>query len=198
MTFGITAQRRYRASGSVILSSGFHQSKNLAQNHSFWTMTQESFFRSYHARGMALADQRILGWDELERAAGIPIRPLFERFLGFVHLFSEIDRIVVSQMHQFYAIVWIHPKHDFIGFMFHDRVERLYYDRVKELLGVDTSDKRLHQIVYEDALPLCHSRVEVLFLQTRRFGRSSWSPSSMAPCVHQIDCVQRLTFYTWL
>ena len=62
-------------------------------------MTQDSFFRSYHARGIALADQRILGWDELERAAGIPIRPLFERFPGFVHLFSEVDRIVISWVH---------------------------------------------------------------------------------------------------
>ena len=31
--FGIIAQRRYGASGSAILSSGFH-SKSLAQNHS--------------------------------------------------------------------------------------------------------------------------------------------------------------------
>ena len=59
-------------------------------------MTQESFFRSYHARGTALVDQMILGWDELERAASIPIQPLFERFLGFVHLFSEVDRIMIS------------------------------------------------------------------------------------------------------
>ena len=78
-------------------------------------MTQESFFRSYHARGTTLADQRILGWDELERAAGIPIRPLFERFLGSVQLFSEIYRIVISWVRQFYATVWIHPEHDFIG-----------------------------------------------------------------------------------
>jgi len=50
-------------------------------------MTQDSFFRGYNARGTALADQRILGWDELERATGIPIWPLFEQFLGFIHLF---------------------------------------------------------------------------------------------------------------
>jgi hypothetical protein len=59
-------------------------------------MTQESLFRSYRVRGMALANQRILRWDELERAAGIPIRPLFEKFPGFVHLFSEVDPIVIS------------------------------------------------------------------------------------------------------
>ena len=59
-------------------------------------MTQESFFRSYCARGMALVDQKILGRGELERAASIPIWPLFERFPGFVHLFSEVDQIVIS------------------------------------------------------------------------------------------------------
>ena len=62
-------------------------------------MTQESLFRSYRARGMALADQRILGWNELERVPSIPIWPLFERFPGFVHFFSEVDRIVISWVH---------------------------------------------------------------------------------------------------
>jgi hypothetical protein len=107
-------------------------------------MTQESFFRSYHARGTVLVDQRILGWDELERAAGIPIRALFEWFLGFFHLFSEVDRIVISWVHQFCATVWIHPEHDYIAFMLHDRPEQLYYNRLQELLRVDTLDMKLH------------------------------------------------------
>ena len=34
ITFGIIAQRRYGASGFVILSFGFHYTKSLAQNHS--------------------------------------------------------------------------------------------------------------------------------------------------------------------
>ena len=93
-------------------------------------MTQESFFRIYHARGMVLADQRILGWDELERAAGIPIRPLFERFLGFIHLFSEVDQIVISWVHHFYATVWIHLEHDYIAFMLHGWPEQMSYDHL--------------------------------------------------------------------
>ena len=121
-------------------------------------MTQESFFRSYHARGMALVDQRILGWDELERAAGIPIRCLFERFSGFVHLFSEVDQIVISWVRQFYTIVWIHPEHDFIDFMLDGWPERMSYNRLQQLLGVDTLDRKLHQIVYGDALPPRRSR----------------------------------------
>jgi hypothetical protein len=62
----------------------------------FWTVLQESFHKSYHLRNIALADQRRLRWDELERAAGILIRPLFERFDGFIHLFSKLDRVVIS------------------------------------------------------------------------------------------------------
>ena len=93
-------------------------------------MTQESFFRSYYARGMVLADQRILGWDELERVAGIPIWPLFERFPGFVHLFNEVDRIVISWVRQFYAIVWIHLEHDYIAFMLHGWLEQMSYDHL--------------------------------------------------------------------
>ena len=60
---------------------------------------------SYMMRNIAIADQRQLGWDELERAASIPIRALFEQFLGFIHLFSEVDLIVISWVHQFYATV---------------------------------------------------------------------------------------------
>ena len=37
-------------------------------------------------RNIVIADQRRLDWDELERAVGMPIRPLFERFQGFVRL----------------------------------------------------------------------------------------------------------------
>ena len=90
---------------------------------------------------MALVDQRILGWDGLERAAGIPIWPLFERFPGFIHLFSEVDRIMISWVRQFYAIVWIHLEHDFIAFMLDDQPERMFDNRRQQLLGVDTSDR---------------------------------------------------------
>jgi len=55
----------------------------------FWTLTQESFFRSYHDRGTSLADERRLRWPELERAVGITIRPLFEWFSSFVNLFEH-------------------------------------------------------------------------------------------------------------
>ena len=61
-------------------------------------------------------------------------------------------------MGQFYAKVWIHLEHDFIAFMLDGRLEQMSYSRLQQLLGVDTSDRKLHQIVYGDALPLCHSR----------------------------------------
>ena len=55
--------------------------------------------------------------------------------------------------------MWIHPEHEFIGFMLDGRLERLYYNRLQQLLGVDTLDRKLHQIVYGGALPPRHSRV---------------------------------------
>ena len=42
-------------------------------------------------RNIVIADQRRLDWDELERAVGMLILPLFERFHGFICLFSEVD-----------------------------------------------------------------------------------------------------------
>ena len=45
-------------------------------------------------RNIAIADQRRLGWDELEKAVGMAILPLLERFRGFVRLFSEVDKVV--------------------------------------------------------------------------------------------------------
>ena len=61
-------------------------------------------------------------------------------------------------MRQFYATVWIHSEHDFIGFMLDGWPERMSYNRLQQLLRVDTLDRKLHQIVYRDALPPHHSR----------------------------------------
>ena len=59
--------------------------------------------------------------------------------------------------------MWIHPKHDFIAFMLDGRLERMSYNRLQQLLGVDTLDRKLHQIVYEDALPSSRSRARGTF-----------------------------------
>ena len=54
--------------------------------------------------------------------------------------------------------MWIHPEHDFIGFLLDGWPERWYYNRLQQLLRVDTSDRKLHQIVYEDVVPPRRSR----------------------------------------
>jgi hypothetical protein len=54
---------------------------------------------------------------------------------------------------QFYATIWIHPKHQFISFMLDEKPERMSRKCLQEVLGVGTSDRKLHQIVYGDALP---------------------------------------------
>ena len=45
-----------------------------------------------------------------------------------------------------------------MDFMLDGWPERMSNNRLQQLLRVDTSDRKLHQIVYEDALPLRHSR----------------------------------------
>ena len=59
--------------------------------------------------------------------------------------------------------MWIHLEHDFIAFMLDDRLERMSYNRLQQLLGVDTLDRKLHQIVYGDALPPHRSRARGTF-----------------------------------
>ena len=70
---------------------------------------------------------------------------------------------MISWVRQFYTIVWIHPEHDFIDFMLDGWPERMSYNRLQQLLGVDTLDRKLHQIVYGDALPPRRSRARVTF-----------------------------------
>ena len=70
---------------------------------------------------------------------------------------------MISWVHQFYATVWIHLEHDFIAFMLDGRPEQMSYNRLQQLLGVDTSDRKLRQIVYRDALPSCRSRARGTF-----------------------------------
>ena len=70
---------------------------------------------------------------------------------------------MISWVCQFYATVWIHLEHDYIAFMLHGQPERMSYDRLQELLGVDTSDRKLHQIVYGGVLPPCCSRARGTF-----------------------------------
>ena len=59
--------------------------------------------------------------------------------------------------------MWIHPEHDFIAFMLDGCPERMSYNRLKQLLRVDTSDRKLHQIVYGDDLPSRRSRARGTF-----------------------------------
>ena len=54
--------------------------------------------------------------------------------------------------------MWIHLEHDFIAFMLNGRLEGMSYNRLQQLLMINTLDRKLHQIVYGDALPPRRSR----------------------------------------
>ena len=70
---------------------------------------------------------------------------------------------MISSVRQFYATVWIHLEHDFIAFMLDGWPDRMFYNRLQQLLRVDTLDKKLHQIAYGDALPPRRSRTRGTF-----------------------------------
>jgi len=75
-------------------------------------------------------------------------------------------------------------EHDFIAFMLDGRLERMSYNRLQQLLGVDTSDRKLHHIVYGDALPPCRSRAGGTFPIDQEIRPLFMEPFAMAPCVH--------------
>ena len=66
--------------------------------------------------------------------------------------------------------MWIHLEHDFIAFMLDGWLERMSYNRLQQLLRVDTSDRKLHEIVYGDALPPHHSRAGGTFPIDQEIG----------------------------
>ena len=80
----------------------------------------------------------------------MPILPLFERFQGLVHLFSEVDRVVTRWVRQFYATAWINPHRRFIQLMVNEHMTRIYLGEMRRHLGVAASNRKLHQIVYAD------------------------------------------------
>ena len=80
--------------------------------------------------------------------------------------------------------MWIHLEHDFIAFKLDGCPERKSYNRLKQLLRVDTSDRKLHQIVYGDALPPRRSRAGGTFPIDQEIRPLFMEPFTMAPCVH--------------
>jgi hypothetical protein len=72
------------------------------------------------------------------------------------------------------------------------------YNRLQQLLRVDTSDRKLHQIVYGDSLPQRRSMAGGTFPIDQEIRSLFVEPFTTDPCVHRTDYVQRLMFYTWL
>lgn len=144
----------------------------------------------------------MLGWDELEIVAGMPIRPLFERFPGFVHLFSEVDRIIVHWVRTFYATVWIAEDREFIHFMANGKQARLYMKDIRKRLKVQTSERKLHHIVYGDVRPPWRGRaggtfpiddqIRELFKHPFTYG-SPCTPDRLRPEVYVIHMALRKT-----
>ena len=89
-------------------------------------------------------------------------------------------------------------------FMLHGWPERMSYDRLQELLRVDTLDRKLHEIVYGDALPPRHSRAvgtfpidqEIWPLFVEPFGDGSLhTPNRLHPEAYVLHMALRKTVH---
>ena len=120
----------------------------------FWTIRQESLFRSAIRKGVKKSQHNTLRFDYLDIAAGgADVRRHFDAFPGLTHLLTQVDRFVPEWVQVFYATVWIPTDRSFIQFMFDGHAYRVYRAEMLHALGLEESDTRLHQLVYGDAPP---------------------------------------------
>ena len=72
---------------------------------------------------------------------------------GLTDLLGQIGRYVSSWVHEFYATLWIDPAYRFIHFAFRGRDYRLMSFRVREILMLQESPIRLHEVFYGHTEP---------------------------------------------
>ena len=96
--------------------------------------------------GVAFRSQRVCSIKAIVAAAGEQIRPYLSYLPGLTDLLGWIGRYVPSWVHEFYATLWIDPAHRFIHFAFRGRDYRLMSFRVREILRLQESPIRLHEV----------------------------------------------------
>lgn len=120
----------------------------------FWTVVQESFYRSFGRKSVQLSQHRTLRWEYLQSAAGgADVRRHFDAFPGLTALLTQVDRYVGDWVRVFYATVWIAPDRSFIQFMFQGEVYKLYRADMLEALRLQESTRFLHEVVHPNAHP---------------------------------------------
>ena len=100
----------------------------------FYTLLQEDFYNAYLNSGALFRSQRVCNIESIVAVAREHIRPYLAYLLGLTDLLGRSGLYVPSWVHEFYATLWIDPRHRFIYFAFRGRDYRLMNSRVKEIL----------------------------------------------------------------
>ena len=91
--------------------------------------------------------------EALVAAAGEHICPHLSYLPGLIDLLGWTGRYVPLWVREFYAILWIDPGHRFIHFAFRGKDYRLMSFRVREILRLQESPIRLHEVCYGHTEP---------------------------------------------
>ena len=84
----------------------------------FYTMLQEDFYNAYLNSGVAFRSQRVCSLKAIVAAAGEQICPHLSYLPGLADLLGWTGRYVLSWVREFYASLWIDPRHKYIHFAF--------------------------------------------------------------------------------
>jgi hypothetical protein len=81
-------------------------------------------------------------------ANGEWIRPHLTYLPGLADLLGRTGCYVETWVRDFYASLWIDPRHQYIHFAFADKDFRLQSSRAREILRIPASETRIHEIYY--------------------------------------------------
>ena len=99
-------------------------------------MLQEDFYNAYLNSGVAFRSQRVCSLEAIVAIVGEQIRPHLSYLPGLADLLGWTGRYVPSWVREFYASLWIDPRHRFIHFAFRGRDYRLQSSRAREILRI--------------------------------------------------------------
>ena len=87
----------------------------------FYTVLQEDFYNAYLNNGVAFKTQRVCSLEAIVVVAREQIHPHLSYLPGLAYLLGWTGRYVPSWVREFYASLWIDPRHRFIHFAFRGR-----------------------------------------------------------------------------
>ena len=130
---------------------------------------------------------------------GEQIRPHLNYLPGLADLLGWTGRYVPSWVREFYASLWIDPRHRYIHFAFRGCDYMLQSLRDREILRILESSTRIHEICYGETEPLRHphgGRIPPIDLVracfTELFGEgSSHTSCDLTPTACILDSVIR-------